>query len=115
VGDELVSVGTPMLTPFLVNLVDKCDRCVQFVHSCSLGVQPPFWSRMVGVERGFHAAAIHRRCRSHASDLLGVFTLLTGVELWIAVAHQAMAALLLGSMIATAHVLGSAPPMVLAR
>jgi cytochrome c oxidase assembly protein subunit 15 len=35
--------------------------------------------------------------------LLGIATLLSGVELWIAVAHQAMAALLLAAIVVAAH------------
>jgi cytochrome c oxidase assembly protein subunit 15 len=37
---------------------------------------------------------------------LGIATILTGVELWIAVAHQGMAALLLGALLLAAHRLG---------
>jgi cytochrome c oxidase assembly protein subunit 15 len=42
-----------------------------------------------------------------AQIVLGIATLLSGVEFWIAVAHQAMAALLLAAMVAAAHVLGT--------
>jgi heme a synthase len=38
--------------------------------------------------------------------LLGIATLVTGVEIWIAVAHQGMAALLLAAIIVTSHRLG---------
>jgi cytochrome c oxidase assembly protein subunit 15 len=38
--------------------------------------------------------------------LLGIATILTGVELWIGVAHQGMAALLLAAILLAAHRLG---------
>jgi cytochrome c oxidase assembly protein subunit 15 len=38
--------------------------------------------------------------------LLGIATLLSGVELPLAVAHQAMAALLLAAVVVTSHELG---------
>jgi cytochrome c oxidase assembly protein subunit 15 len=41
---------------------------------------------------------------------LGILTLLSGVEIQLGVAHQAMAALLLGAVILTAHRLGSPAP-----
>ena len=37
---------------------------------------------------------------------LGIATIMTGVELWIGVAHQATAALLLAAVLLTAHRLG---------
>ena len=43
--------------------------------------------------------------------LLGIATLLSGVELWIAVAHQAMAAVLLATFVVAAHALGRPPAM----
>ena len=46
--------------------------------------------------------------------LLGIFTLLSGVELWIAASHQGMAVLLRGAAIVAAHRLGgrAEPPAV---
>ena len=40
--------------------------------------------------------------------LLGIFTLLSGVELWIAASHQGMAVLLLAAALVAAHRLGRA-------
>jgi cytochrome c oxidase assembly protein subunit 15 len=40
--------------------------------------------------------------------VLGIHTLLSGVELRVAVAHQAMAALLLAAVVGVAHGLGEA-------
>jgi cytochrome c oxidase assembly protein subunit 15 len=41
--------------------------------------------------------------------LLGILTLLSGVELWIAASHQATAVLLLASALVAAHRLGERP------
>ncbi|HEU0134547.1 MAG TPA: COX15/CtaA family protein, partial [Allosphingosinicella sp.] len=42
--------------------------------------------------------------------LLGIFTLLSGVELWIAASHQGMAVLLLAAALVAAHRLGECGP-----
>ena len=42
--------------------------------------------------------------------LIGILTLLSGVQIDIAVAHQGMAALLLAAMVAAAHRLGEKNP-----
>jgi cytochrome c oxidase assembly protein subunit 15 len=115
-GEEWFPAGTPMLTPFLVNLVDNAI-VVQFVHrwlawAVAASVFVLAWSAW---RRGFHAAALTVAAAVLFQILLGILTLLTGVELWIAVAHQAMAALLLASMVATAHALGSNTAVVRAR
>jgi cytochrome c oxidase assembly protein subunit 15 len=44
-----------------------------------------------------------------AQILLGIATLLSGVEIGIAVAHQAMATILLGTLIWGCHALGHGP------
>ena len=106
-GDDWFPEGTPMLQPFLVNLADN-PIVVQFVHR---------WLAFIVAGAAFLLAwqAWRRDVRSPAllmcaavvlQILLGIVTLLTGVELWIAVAHQGMAALLLASVVVTAHALG---------
>jgi len=107
-GDEWFPEGTPMLTPFLANLVDNAI-VVQFVHrwlawAVAAAVFILAWSAW---KRGLHGPAVTVTAAVMFQILLGILTLLTGVELWIAVAHQAMAALLLASMVATAHALGT--------
>jgi cytochrome c oxidase assembly protein subunit 15 len=37
---------------------------------------------------------------------LGIATIMSGVQLWLGVAHQGMAALLLATLVVTAHRLG---------
>jgi cytochrome c oxidase assembly protein subunit 15 len=106
-GGEWFPSGTPMLQPFITNLVDN-PVVVQFVHrwlawivaAAALLLAARAWGR--GLETG--AALLVGAVGLQIG--LGIATLLTGVELWIAVAHQAMAALLLASMVATAHGLG---------
>lgn len=106
-GDEWFPAGTPMLEPFIVNFADN-PIVVQFVHrwlafvvaalAVALGLQA--W------QRGLHAQAAAVIATVTLQIWLGIATLLTGVELWIAVAHQAMAALLLASIVVAAHSLG---------
>lgn len=106
-GDEWFPAGTPMLQPFIVNLADN-PIVVQFVHrwlafvvaGLAVALALKSWSRGRRAEGAALIAAVTIQI------LLGIATLLTGVELWIAVAHQAMAALLLATMVATAHSLG---------
>jgi cytochrome c oxidase assembly protein subunit 15 len=97
-----------MLQPFLANLVDNAI-VVQFVHrwfawvvaAAALALAYRAWMR------GYRAAAIAVAVTVTLQILLGIATLLSGVELWIAVAHQAMAALLLAAIVAAAHGLGA--------
>ena len=106
-GDEWFPAGTPMLQPFIVNFADN-PIVVQFVHrwlafvvaALAVALALKAW------RRGLQAQAA---CLISAVVLqiwLGIATLLTGVELWIAVAHQGMAALLIAAAVATAHGLG---------
>ena len=56
--------------------------------------------------RGRKAEAAALLLGVFAQILLGIFTLLSGVDITIAAGHQAMAVVLLGTMILTAHRLG---------
>jgi cytochrome c oxidase assembly protein subunit 15 len=108
-GDEWFPSDTPMIQPFLANLVDN-GIVVQFVHrwmawivaagAVVLAVQA--WSR------GWHLSATAVMVTVFAQILLGIATLISGVELWIAVGHQAMAALLLAAIVTATHRLGAA-------
>ena len=106
-GDEWFPSETPMLSPFLANLVDN-PVVVQFVHRWLAFV-------VVGAAAALALAAWSARLRLPAAALLaalliqvqlGVLTIVWGVEIHIAVAHQAMAALLLGAVVLVAHRLG---------
>jgi cytochrome c oxidase assembly protein subunit 15 len=106
-GDEWFPSGTPMLQPFITNFVDN-PIMVQFVHrwlawgvaAAALLLSARAWSR------GLHLHAAALIAAVTLQIVLGIFTLLTGVELWIAVAHQAMAALLLAATVVAANALG---------
>ena len=106
-GDEWFPSGTPMLEPFLANLVDNAI-VVQFVHrwlawivaAAAVALAAAAWMR------GFRWSAAAVVVTVIAQIVLGIATLLSAVELWVAVAHQAMAALLLAAMVAAAHGLG---------
>ena len=107
-GEEWFPSGTPMLEPFIANFVDNAI-VVQFVHrwlawivaAAALVVAVYAWSR------GARLAAAALVVTLLLQIVLGIATLLSGVELWVAVAHQAMAALLLASLVAAAHRLGT--------
>jgi cytochrome c oxidase assembly protein subunit 15 len=106
-GEEWFPSATPMLQPFLVNFVDN-PIVVQFVHRWLAVVVAAFAVAlaMKAWSRGFTVAAAALVAAVAVQILLGIATILTGVELWIGVAHQGMAALLLGAIIVAAHRLG---------
>ena len=110
-GQDWFPQGTPMLQPFLVNFADN-PIVVQFVHRWLAFVVAGFVVAMTmrAWARKQRPAAIALFGAVTVQILLGIATLMTGVELWIAVAHQAMAALLLGAIVAAAHKLGTSRP-----
>jgi cytochrome c oxidase assembly protein subunit 15 len=109
-GEDWFPAGTPLLEPFIVNFADN-PIVVQFVHrwlafvvaGLAVALALKAWKQRI------HAPATALIATTSLQILLGIATLLTGVELWIAVAHQAMAALLLAALIVTAHSLGAQP------
>ena len=110
-GGEWFPSETPMLRPFMTNFVDN-PIVVQFVHRWFAFVAAAFaaalaWRAMRG---GLVVPGAAVLAAVALQILLGIATLLTGVELWIAVAHQGMAAILLGSIVWTAHRLGDRAP-----
>jgi cytochrome c oxidase assembly protein subunit 15 len=106
-GDEWFPAGTPMLQPFIVNFADN-PIVVQFVHRWLAFVVAAFviWLGLRAWRGGLPLPATAVIGSVTVQILLGIATLLSGVELWIAVAHQAMAALLLAAIVVTAHQLG---------
>ena len=107
-GDEWFPSGTPMLEPWMANLADN-QVVVQFIHRWLAFVAAGFvlalaWcaARQGDLRHGaILAAAVALQI------LLGILTLVSGVEIRLAVAHQAMAALLLAALVTTAHRVGS--------
>lgn len=106
-GKTLFPAGTPLIDPLWRNAVDN-PIVVQFVHR---------WLAFV-VAVGLLWLAVRAMCSGAARAgwivialvlgqiALGVATVLSGVEITIAVAHQANAALLLIAATAAAHAVG---------
>lgn len=103
-GDQWFPAETPMLEPFLVNFVDN-PIVVQFVHRWLAFLVAAFAAVLAlkAWRLGFAGAAIALVASVLVQILLGIATILTGVELWIGVAHQGMAALLLAAVLLAAH------------
>jgi len=107
-GDDWFPADAPMLEPFLRNFADN-PIMVQFVHrwlafavaAAALVLAWKAWRAGRRQAAGALAGAVT------AQILLGIFTLLSGVELWIAASHQAMAVLLLAAALVAAHRLGT--------
>jgi cytochrome c oxidase assembly protein subunit 15 len=109
-GDEWFPGGTPMMHPWLKNIVDN-PIVVQFIHR--------WLAFAVAAMIALLAASAWRRGRSrYAVALLvavalqitlGISTLLSGVMIPLAAAHQGMAVLLLATLLATSHALGLKP------
>ncbi|MFN3389159.1 MAG: COX15/CtaA family protein [Allosphingosinicella sp.] len=106
-GDEWFPAQTQMLEPFLRNFVDN-PIVVQFVHRwlAFVAAAAILWLGWNAWRQGHRDAATLAVALLLLQIQLGIFTLLTGVELWIAAAHQGVAALLLAAVILTAHRLG---------
>jgi cytochrome c oxidase assembly protein subunit 15 len=106
-GDRWFPADAPLLEPFLRNFADN-PIMVQFIHR---------WLAFAVAAAAFVLArnawrAGHRQSAGAlvgavtVQILLGIFTLVSGVELWIAASHQGMAVLLLAAALVAAHRLG---------
>jgi cytochrome c oxidase assembly protein subunit 15 len=106
-GDEWFPASAPWLDPFLRNFVDN-PAMVQFVHrwlafvvaAAALVLARNAWQAGHWQAAGALAGAVTVQIQ------LGILTLLSGVELWIAASHQGMAVLLLAAALVAAHRLG---------
>jgi len=106
-GDEFFPAQTPMLEPWFRNLVDN-PIVVQFVHrwlavvvaALAIWVGVRAWRLGVRMDGGFLIAAVFGQL------MLGIMTILSGVQIDVAVAHQGMAALLLAALLVCIHRLG---------
>ncbi|MEG3164331.1 COX15/CtaA family protein [Sphingomonas sp. PB2P19] len=105
-GDALFPAGVPMLSPGWTNAVDN-PIVVQFIHrwfafAAAAGL---LWLAVVatkaGSRAGFYVVGLVT-----LQIMLGIATLMTGVNIHVAVAHQANAALLLISAVFAAHAIG---------
>ena len=109
---ELYPTGYQWMQPWLRNFVDN-PIMVQFVHrwlawlvaalAVWLGVRT--WLRGFKVEAAMVIGAVALQIN------LGILTLLSGVQIDIAVSHQGMAVLLLGAVLTSAHALGERRPI----
>jgi cytochrome c oxidase assembly protein subunit 15 len=108
-GDEWFPSDTPMLTPWLSNLVDN-PIVVQFVHRWLAFAVAAAALVLAGkaLRRDLMGPAYALVAVITAQILLGIATLLSGVNIVIAVSHQANAVLLLIVTLWAGHALGSA-------
>lgn len=97
-GDRLFPEGVPMLAPSAINLIDN-PIVVQFVHRWWAFVAGAalLWLAHGAWRAGASAAALALAALVLAQISLGIATLLTGVDLVVAVAHQGVAALLVAA------------------
>lgn len=108
-GDGLFPAGTPLLEPSWRNAVDNpvvvqfIHRWLAFVAAAGLGLLAWAAIRSGAPRAGWAIASL-----VSLQIVLGIATLLSGVLLWIAIAHQANAALTLVAAVVAAHALGRA-------
>jgi cytochrome c oxidase assembly protein subunit 15 len=110
-GDALFPSGVPMLTPAAANIVDNAI-VVQFIHrwlafAAAVGLLWLAW-RACLAGHGLVATAVAVLVTIQIA--LGIATLLSGVEIVIAVSHQANAALLLIASVIAAHGVSARAP-----
>ena len=106
-GDALFPANVPMLAPAWTNAVDN-PVVVQFIHRwlAFVAAGALVWLAVRARRAGAPGVAAAVVGLVAAQILLGIATLLTGVQIVIAVAHQANAALLLIAAVSAAHVVG---------
>lgn len=108
-GDAWFPDDVPMLSPAWTNAINN-PVVVQFIHrwfafAAATGlIALAVAATKAGSRLGFVVVALVT-----LQIFLGVATLLTGVEIGVAVAHQANAALLLIASVAAAHTVGRRP------
>ena len=106
-GEDWFPAGIEMYDNFLRNFVDN-QVVVQFVHRwlAFLVAAVALWLAVRAWRRGRWKEAVALAAAVVAQIQLGILTILSGVQIDLAVAHQAMAALLLAALVVTAHRLG---------
>lgn len=112
-GDALFPAGAPMLAPGWTNAVDN-PIVVQFIHrwlafAAAAGL---VWLGARAAKAGAPRVAFAVIALTGLQISLGIATLLSGVEIVLAVAHQVNAALLLIATVTAAHAVGSHRPAV---
>jgi cytochrome c oxidase assembly protein subunit 15 len=114
-GDEWFPAATPMEPRFLANFVDN-PIVVQFVHRWLAFAVAALAGALAwkAWRAGAWETALAVLAAVVIQILLGILTLLSGVDIRIAVAHQAMAAMLLGAIVVAAHRLAEPRPGTIA-
>lgn len=103
-GDSLYPAGAEWLQPWVRNFVDN-PITVQFVHRwLAFGVLAMAIVLAAKVKRaGGRGESLLLHIAVGIQILLGIATLLTGVDITVAVAHQGMAVLVIGAFVLAAH------------
>ena len=108
-GDAFFPADVPMLSPWISNLFDN-PVVVQFIHRWWAFVTAAalVWLGMKAFafgqqQAGAQAKGVALNTLVALQVMLGIATLMTGVELWIAVAHQGVAALVVVASALCAH------------
>jgi len=106
-GDAWFPAGVPMLVPGWTNAIDN-PVVVQFIHRwlAFVAAAALLWLAHSAGRGGARRAGLWVAGLVTLQIALGIATLLSGVRIEIAVAHQANAALLLIAAIAAAHATG---------
>ena len=103
-GGEWFPSEAPFYDNFLRNFVDN-PIVVQFVHRwlAFAVAAAALWLALAAWTKGHRGDAALLAGAVVAQLLLGILTILSGVQIDIAIAHQGMAALLLAAMVSVAH------------
>jgi cytochrome c oxidase assembly protein subunit 15 len=109
-GEDFYPAGAEWMQPALRNFADN-PVTVQFVHRWLAFVVAGFalWLGLKAWLRGLRMEAAALIGAVTAQIILGILTILSGVQIDIAVTHQGMAVLLLAATITAAHRLGESP------
>ena len=97
-GDALFPADAPMLGSWAANMVDN-PVMVQFIHRwwAFVAAGAMIWLGVQAMRTGARSAGMVLHALVVLQILLGIATLLSGVELWVAVAHQGVGALLVAA------------------
>ena len=99
--------GVPYIEPLWRNIVDN-PVVVHFFHRWFAWVVAAVLVMLAlkAMKSGGRKVAMGLKLALVAQILLGIITVMSGVELWVAVTHQAVAAILLMFAVASAHAVG---------
>lgn len=106
-GNEIFPAATPMLGSFAANLVDN-PIVVQFIHRwwAFVAAGAMIWLGVQAMRAGERDGGRVLHGLIVLQIVLGIATLMSGVELWIAVAHQGVGALIVAAAAWCGHAAG---------